>query len=323
MKKVIDKIKFSPAFRRLVVFINSHFPVYMAKRRQKLYFNKEFDVNNPEDLNEKILWLSLFTDTSEWTRLTDKYAVRGYVKECGLENILIPLYGRWDNPHDIEWDKLPNSFVLKSNNGASANTVKIVRDKSKLDIPKITKEMEEWLTHKIGMETTEFHYLGIEPCVIAEKLLENDPETQSYTSTLIDYKIWCFNGKPYAIWTCMNRNLDGAEVATFDKNWNYHPEGSVFNKDYKSQPHLCPKPACLDEMLEAAEKLSKPFPVVRVDLYCIGGKTYFGELTFTSNGGTNDFYTNEYLMEMGQQIDLSGVKKDRVNKPSMFKRKKK
>lgn len=120
----------------------------------------------------------------------------------------------------------------------------------------------------------------------------------------------------------MNRNLDGAEVATFDKDWNYHPEGSVFNKDYKSQTHLCPRPACLEEMLEVAEKLSKPFPVVRVDLYCIGGKVYFGEMTFTSNGGTNDFYTNEYLLEMGQQIDLSGVRKDRVNKPRTIRIKK-
>ena len=321
MKKIIDKIKFSPAFRKLVVFINSHFPVYMAKRRQKLYFHKEFDVNNPQDLNEKILWLSLFTDTSEWTRLTDKYAVREYVKECGLENILIPLYGHWDDPKKIDWNALPKSFVLKSNNGASANTVKIVKDKDSLDIPKVTKEMEEWLTHKIGMETTEFHYLGIEPCIIAEQLLENDEETKAYTSTLIDYKIWCFNGKAYAIWTCMNRNLDGAEVATFDHDWNYHPEGSVFNKDYKQQPHLCPKPACLEEMIEAAEKLSKPFPVVRVDLYCVGGKVYSGEMTFTSNGGTNDFYTDDYLLEMGQQIDLSGVKKDRVNKPSTIRRK--
>lgn len=321
MKKIIDRIKLLPAFRRLVVFLNSNFPVFVAKYRQKMYFNKRFDVNNPEDLNEKILWLSLFTDTSEWTRLTDKYAVREYVKECGLENILIPLYGRWDNPHDIDWEKLPQSFVLKSNNGASASTIKIVKDKNTLDIPKLTVEMETWLTHEIGIYTTEFHYMGIKPCIIAEQLLENDTETQEYTSTLIDYKIWCFNGKAYAIWTCMNRNLDGAEVATFDKDWNYHPEGSIFNKDYKKQPHLCPKPICLKEMLDAAEKLSKPFPVVRVDLYCVGGKVYFGELTFTSNGGTNDFYTNEYLLEMGQQIDLSGVKKDRVNKPSMFRKK--
>ena len=318
MKKFIDKIKFSPVFRKLVVFINSHFPVYMAKRRQKLYFNKEFDVNNPQDLNEKILWLSLFTDTSEWTRLTDKYAVREYVKECGLEDILIPLYGHWDDPKKIEWDKLPKSFVLKSNNGASANTVKIVRDKDTLDIPKVTEEMGEWLTHKIGMETTEFHYLGIKPCLIAEKLLKNDTTLNNISKTLIDYKIWCFNGRVSEIWTCTNRTLDGADVATFDLEWNYHPEGSVFNHDYRQQGVLVPKPLNLDEMIKVAEKLSKPFPVVRVDLYNISGKIYFGEMTFTSNGGTMDFYTHKHLMELGQQIDLSGCKKDRVNRPRII-----
>ena len=277
------------------------------------------NVKNPQDLNEKILWLSLFTDTSEWTRLADKYAVREYVEQVAGSKYLVPLYGKWDSVEDIEWDILPQSFVLKSNNGGSANAVKIVKDKASLDMETIKAQMQEWLDKPMSPDTTEYHYIDIKPCIIAEELLENPEEIKEISKTLIDYKIWCFNGKVAEIWTCANRTLDGADVATFDLQWNYHPEGSIFNHDYQKQKHLVPKPNNLDEMVALAEKLSAPFPVVRVDLYNIKGKVYFGEMTFTSNGGTMDFYTQDHLMELGKMIDLTGCKKDRINRPHVPK----
>lgn len=267
------------------------------------------------DLNEKILWLSLFTDTTEWTRLADKYKVRDYVEEIAGKKYLVPLLGKWDRVEDIEWDKLPNQFVLKSNNGGSADAVTIVHDKSKLDLEALAVRVQNWLKKPMSIDTTEYHYIDIKPCIIAEELLENPESIKEISNTLIDYKMWCFNGKVSEIWTCANRTLDGADVATFDLQWNYHPEGSVFNHDYQAQKILVPKPNNLDEMISLAEKLSTPFPVVRVDLYNIGGKVYFGEMTFTSNGGTMDFYTNEHLLELGKQIDLSNCKKDRINRP--------
>lgn len=311
----MNRIKQNFLFRKIVAWLNSNCPVMLTRLRFKMYFGRLMNVKNPQDLNEKILWLSLFTDTSEWTRLTDKYAVRQYVEDVGGADYLVKLYGKWDRVEDIEWDKLPDKFVLKCNNGGSANAVKIVRDKSLLNIEELKQTMRGWLTKEMSPDQTEYHYIDVKPCIIAEQLLENPESIKAISNTLIDYKIWCFNGKVSEIWTCANRTLDGADVATFDLQWNYHPEGSVFTHDYNKQKHLVPKPKNLDVMISLAEKLSAPFPVVRVDLYNIDGKVYFGEMTFTSNGGIMDFYTQEHLMELGRQIDLSGVKKDRINRP--------
>lgn len=312
----MNKIKTLPVFRAFVTWMNKHCPVLLTRLRFRMYFKRWMSMKNPKDLNEKILWLSLFTDTSEWTRLADKHTVRDYVKSVGCGKYLVPLYGKWNNVDDVDWESLPSKFVIKSNKGGSADSVLIVRDKSQLDIPKTKELMCNWLDRNstMGMDQTEYHYIDIEPCIIAEELLENPIELEPITRTLIDYKIWCFNGKVYEIWTCSNRTPHGADVATFDLQWNYHPEGSVFNNDYRSQQNLVPKPKNLDEMIKVAEKLSAPFPVVRVDLYNIDGRIYFGEMTFTSNGGIMDFYTPEHLMEMGMAIDLSGVKKDRINR---------
>ena len=290
----------------MIRMANSICPVLMAKLRYRKYFGRKMNLKNPQDINEKISWLALFSDTSEWTRLADKYAVREYVKECGLENILVKLYGKWDSAKEIEWENLPNSFVLKTNNGSG--TVLVVSDKSRFEKDYVLEIMDKWLHKKIAAETTEFHYKDIIPCIIAEEYLEPSETEKNYSSSIIDYKVWCFNGIVDSIWTCCNRGNDSCEVALFDKEWNYHPEASIFNEHYQEQKHLTPKPACLHELIEIAEKLSKPFPVVRVDLYVIKNHVYFGEMTFTSLGGTMNFYTQEKLLEMGEKIDLSGVK---------------
>lgn len=303
----MKSIKFWPIYRRLVKLLNHCFPATVCRLRFRKYFGRKMNLNNPQDINEKISWLELYSDTSLWTRCTDKYAVRGYIKECGLEEILVKLYGKWDRAEEIEWDKLPNQFVLKTNNGSG--TVLVVGDKSKLDIPKTIFQFNQMLHQVDSVPTTEFHYQGIKPCIIAEELLVADEDERKWTTSIVDYKIWCFNGKVDSIWTCTNRDNEGTDVALFDREWNYRPEASIFNNHYREQKHLTPKPVCLDEMIRVAEILSKPFPVVRVDLYAIKGKVYFGELTFTSLGGTMNFYTDQELLRMGQKIDLSAVKK--------------
>ena len=304
----MTNIKYKNNYRKLVRYVNTHFPVLMAKLRYRKLFKKKLNLKNPQNLNEKILWLSLFSDTSLWSVCADKYAVREYVKEKGLERILVNLYGKWDRAEDIEWEILPNSFVMKTNNGCG--TVLLVRDKTKLNITDITNTLNRWLNKTIGLETTESHYKSIKPCIIAEELLE-DTKQVNISSSLIDYKFWCFNGKVDSIWTYTNRNSRGAEKAVFDKNWNYHPEVSIFNSSYKEQTVLTPRPDCLDDMIKIAEILSSPFPVVRCDLYVVNGLPYFGELTFTSHGGTIDSITQAELLRMGQIIDLSGVKRIR------------
>lgn len=297
--------------RKGLVFLNKIAPCFVAKMRYKMTFGKSLNLSNPQNINEKILWLSLYSDISEWTRLADKYEVRKYVSEKGLDDILVKLYGVWDKADDIDWSSLPNSFVLKTTNGSGTNL--IIDDKSKLNQQQATETIRKWLNKQIAVTTTEFHYRGITPRVIAEEFLHNPESISNISSTLIDYKIWCFNGKAYYIWACGNRVGNSTEVALFDTDWNYHPEMSVFTEHYKKQDNIVPKPANLEYMINVAEILAEGFPVVRVDLYNLDGKVYFGEMTFTSLGGQMNFYTDETLLKMGQMIDITKVKKVRNN----------
>lgn len=296
-------------YRRLIDWTNDHFPVLLAKMRFHKLFGRRLDLKKPRDLNEKILWLSLFSDTKLWVKCADKYSVRDFVKERGLGQILVKCYGKWDSVQDIEWEQLPQKFVIKTNNGAG--TVLIVEDKSKLNIAKVEAMLFEWLTRKISKSTTEFHYREIKPCIIAEELLIPTEFENKISTSVIDYKIWCFNGIPDSFLVCSNRTESGCCLSAYDKDWNCKDEVLVFGHGHEKRTSLVPKPNNIDEMLEVAAKLSAGFPEVRVDLYDINGKIFFGELTFTSFGGTMTYYTQQELLRMGHKIDLTGVKKVR------------
>ncbi len=286
----------------LTKFLGRNYPEFLVNVRYFVRFRRILNLSNPKTLNEKILYMSLRTDTTLWTRLADKYSVRGFIEELGLSDILVPLYSHWDNVCDIDFDKLPQRFVLKTTHGSG--DIIIVKEKSSLDIRLISRQLQKSVETKFGELEGGRHYLRIKPAIVAEALLENDELSKKYSSSIIDYKIWCFNGKPHYIWTCCNRNDISTDVMTYDLNWNAHPEYSIFNKHYK-QGVIMPKPQNLNYMLEVAEKLAKAFPVVRVDLYNIGGKIYFGEMTFTSLGGLMDFYTEEFQNIAGDLIDVN------------------
>lgn len=295
-------------FRPLILFcewLGVHHPVLLMRIRYFARFKKALHLKHPKTLNEKILFLSLKTDTSLWTKCADKYAVREYVKEKGLEEILVPLYGVWDDVAEIDFNALPNEFVLKTTHGSGE--VVIVRDKAELDVPTVVKTFKKYLSKRYGALEGGHHYIRIVPRVIAEKLLHNDLQTTKWSSSIIDYKIWCFNGKCHYIWVCANREKQSTEVMTYDREWNAHPEYSIFNHGYR-RGVILPKPKNLAQMIEVAEKLAEPFPCVRVDLYNIDEKIYFGELTFTSYGGLQNFYTDEFQLLAGNKIDLSGVR---------------
>lgn len=289
-------------FISIVKWFGRNYPETLVKIRYFVRFRKRLNLNNPKTLNEKILYLSLRTDTHLRTKLTDKWKVREYVKECGLEKILVKLYGVWENAKNIDFTALPNSFVLKPNHGSG--DIILVKDKMILDKEFIISQINKDLSKKYGELEGGRHYYDIIPVVIAEEFLKNDEVSKKYSSSIIDYKIWCFNGKPYYIWTCCNRDKNGTDVMTYDLNWNTHPEYSVFCKHYRQGKKL-PKPINFDEMIKIAEKLAKPFPCVRVDLYNINGKIYFGEMTFTSLGGLMDFYTDDFQKMAGSMIDLN------------------
>ena len=260
--------------------MGNHFPVTLVKLRYWYVFKKPIDLKNPKDLNEKVLWAKLFSDTSRWTELADKYRVRKYVEDKGLGRYLVQLYAVWYDVKEVDMDTLPETFIIKANNGDGKGTNRIIRKSELTEAGKIEvlKMIDEWLHRKnIGALHAEPHYKHMTPCVIAEEVLPLD----AGASSLTDYKIWCFNGKAHYIWVCNDRSDGGnsAHVMTYDLNWNAHPEFSVFNSDYL-QGEVMPKPENLDEMIAVAEQLSQGFPELRVDLYNVKGRIYFGELTF-------------------------------------------
>lgn len=303
----MKQIQQNSSYRRLVQWTNDHFPVTLARVRFKKLFGRRLNLNDPQDLNEKILWLSLFSDTELWVRCADKFAVRSFVEERGLGHILVKCYGMWESVDKIDWEKLPQKFVIKANNGAGK--VIIVEDKSQLNVQKTEATLKQWLSMKISRSTTEFHYRKIKPCIIAEELLELPDSEKGLSSSMIDYKIWCFNGEPDSFLVCSNRNDKGCCLSAYDKEWNDCSSALIFGHGHEKRSESLPRPSNIEQMLDVAKKLSHGFPQVRVDLYNIEGKIYFGELTFTSLGGTMTYYTPQELLRMGKKIDLSSVKK--------------
>ena len=288
-------------------YLGNYHPVLLVKIRYFAKFKKMPNLKNPQDLNEKILWLKLFSDTTKWTELADKYKVREYVEGLGLGKYLVKLYGHWTNVKDINFDDLPNSLIFKVNNGDGKGTNYIVKDLRTENKEKLRILFEKWLNRKnIGALAAEPQYKGIPPCIIAEELL---PIPDGYSS-IVDYKIWCINGKPRNIVTYFNRDKDGggADMMSYDLDWNPHPEFLVYTSEYR-RGKVLPKPENLDEMLDFAEKLSNGFPQLRVDLYNIEGKIYFGELTFTAQGGMMDASTPEFLMQLGKTVELPIARK--------------
>lgn len=285
-------------------WIGKTFPTVMVQMRYFAVYKRFANLRHPKDLNEKILYMKLYKDTSRWPDLVDKYKVREYIKGKGQDDTLVELYGAWFSAEDFrrDFDALPSSFILKANNGEGKGTNMVVKDKTAVGAETLAATIEGWLARKnIGALVAEPQYDAIVPCVIAEQLLPLDPGHHSLT----DYKIWCFEGEPHFVWVCNDRNEDGnsAHVMTYDLDWNAHPEYSIFTSDYL-QGEPIPKPQNLERMLEVAAKLSDGFPELRVDLYSIGGKVYFGELTFTSQGGINSFYTQEFLNMTGAMFDV-------------------
>ena len=279
-----------------------HYPEKLVRIRYFVRFKKKLNLNSPKTLNEKILWCELRGDTSLWTKLADKYAVREYLIEKGYAENLVKLYGVWDKASDIDFDTLPNSFVLKTSQGSG--DIIVIKDKSKMDVQSIRKTMDKNIKQVYGELEGGLHYMRIKGRGLAEELLINDEFSSKYSSSLIDYKIWCFNGEPECVWACYDRTNKSVKVATYDLSWNCHPEYSVYIGHYQKAEKLIPRPKSLEKMLQMAAALSQGFPQVRVDLYEVDNKPYFGEMTFTSNMGLMNFYTSEYLIYLGSKVKI-------------------
>lgn len=267
----------------------------------KSVFGVDINWEEPQDLIEKIDWLQVYSDTSLWTLCADKYKVRKYIEEKNCAEILNELYGVWGSPKEIEWEKLPDSFVMKTNN--SCGQLLIVLDKSLLDKEKAIKDLIEWMQTPYGIHNGQLHYLRIQPCIIAEKYLS---DTANPGKSLIDYKIWCFHGNPECVLVAYDRGVGHYSLSMFDTEWNNISDKALNKESAHFCGKDCDRPESLDRMLLYAKKLSCDFPEVRVDFYQINGKPIFGELTFTTGYGS---YNKEFYNYLGSKIDLGRVKK--------------
>lgn len=266
---------------------------YMCREGRKPNFE------NPTDFNERLMALNLknYRDDNKRkliTQCADKYAVREYVNSMGFGDILVECYGVYNSFDDIDFDKLPNQFVMKTTNASGQNYICL--DKSKMDVPAVRKQFEVWISGSkvLGLTTGEWHYSLIKPRIIIEKYMYMMGEKMS----LVDYKFHCINHQVYGEYVCYDRiiNTEIVNYDHYDSNWNL--TDGVLPQFHPTQ-RLLPKPKDFEKMKEIAVALSSEFEYVRVDLYDIDGKIYFGEMTFTPMGNYLP-YTHDRLVDMEQ-----------------------
>lgn len=260
----------------------------------QLRFHRNLNLKNPKSLADKVTYIELHEQSPLAPECTDKYAVRQYVEDKGFADILVPLAGGpWSSINEIDFQTLPDAFVLKATHGCKMNY--LVPDKAKLDKKKCMVEMCRWLQTTYGTYSMEPHYLKIPHRIYAENYLAD-------ADKLIDYKFHCMNGIPQFVLVCGDRVVTemGNDVSRhiFDMNW----KPLVGLTDETSDK--IEKPEHLEQMIDIAKKLSADFKFVRVDLYDINGKVYFGELTFSPTNGVFSHYTQEFLDEMGERLKI-------------------
>lgn len=263
----------------------------LYKRR----FGCKPDLKNPSNFNEKSMWLMHHTyyKNPAITRCVDKYNVRGYLQEKGYGHLLPEVYGKWDRVEDINWNQLPNRFVLKCNHGCEYNI--ICTDKSKLNIDDAKEKLHKWMKENFAYRYGETNYQFIKPCIFCEEYLDDGSGLQP-----VDWKVLCFNGEPKLFMVCTER-ATGAKFSFTDMEYNQIP----WETGAHSGGILPPKPETLDVMAKYARELSADFPFVRVDFYDIHGKIYIGELTFSPLGCAVDYIIPEGLQMMGDWLDIS------------------
>lgn len=291
---------------KLIKEIKSNIKYYFLKNMQadkhisflekeyKKRTGEELDIENPKKYTEKIQYAKTYLNTPLKTRLSDKYLVRDWVTEKIGYEYLIPLLGVWDSFSEINFEELPNRFVLKTNSGSGTNL--IVKDKSQLDYKEAKKKFDKWMnTNFAYYGDIQLHYKDIEPKIIAEKYIEDSSDN------LPEYKFLCFNGKVYYCWFIVTES--GEEYRNvYGLDWNIQPWS--INNIYDKYPEPLPEPQNFDKMIEISKILSEGFSHVRVDLYDVDGEIYFGEMTFTSGGGYSLIYPEKYNYMLGDLWDL-------------------
>jgi len=256
---------------------------------------KTLNLENPKTFNEKLQWLKLYDRNPEYTRYVDKYLVREYISEKLGEEYLIPLLGVWDNPDEIDFNALPDQFVLKCNHNSGAGLC-ICKDKQSLDIENVKKRLKKGLEQDYYLTGREWPYKDVPRKIIAEKYMEDENSKE-----LRDYKFMCFNGQVKCCLVCSERfSKDGTKFTFMDRDWNTLP----FGRPNLKRDMTLEKPKNYEKMIMLAEQLSINNPFLRVDFYEVADRIYFGELTFFPASGFTGFDPQEWDEILGEWLEL-------------------
>ena len=250
------------------------------------------DLENPKTYNEKLQWLKLHDRKPEYTTMVDKYEVKQYIAEKIGDEYVIPTLGVWDRFEDIDFDSLPEQFVLKCTHDSGG--LVICKDKAKLDIADARKRITKSLKKNYYWANREWPYKNVQPRIIAEKFMVDD------SGGLQDYKVLCFNGEPKLIQVHKGR-FQSHTQDYYDTQWKRQ---AIYQGDPMSSTETA-KPVFLEQMLEVSRKLSAGIPHVRVDWYYVDGQLYFGELTFFDGSGLVPFEPEHWDYILGSWIDLT------------------
>lgn len=254
----------------------------------------KLNLRHPTTFNEKLQWLKLYDRNPDYSMMVDKYAVKKYVESLIGKEYIIPTIGVWNSPEDIGWDSLPDKFVLKTTHGGGNTGVVICKDKSSLDKEKAIEKLNSSLKQDIYKTLREWPYKNVPRRIIAEQYIENG------SNDLPDYKFFCFDGRVEALFVGTERGSGDVKFDFFDSDFNHLD----LVQTHPMSGHVIEKPENYDVMKEIASVLSKGIPHVRIDLYNVNGKIFFGEMTFYHHGGVVPFHPASWDYTFGKWISL-------------------
>lgn len=260
-----------------------------------LHLGRKLNLKNPKTFNEKLQWLKLYNHKPEYTIMVDKVKAKEYVAKLIGEEHIIPTLGVWDDPDDIDFDALPDQFVLKCNHNSGTGMC-ICRDKSKLDIEKVKAELRKGLKENYYMRWREWPYKNVPRKILAEKFMVDESGTE-----LKDYKIFCFNGEPRYCQVISDRNTD-EKIDFYDMHWKRLVGLVGLNDKVHNSEYAIPCPESFEDMKQMASLLAKSIPFSRIDFYEINHQAYFGEITFFPATGFGNFNPREWNVKMGDMI---------------------
>lgn len=298
IKKILQIIT-DPTARKSALFTRGFYNHLSDEQYIKKFFKfkmgYDLDLNNPKTFNEKLQWLKLHDHNEKYSRMVDKVEAKKYVSQLIGEKYIIPTIAVWNKAEDIDFDILPDQFVLKCTHNSGMGLC-ICNDKNQLDKKKVLNSLNKGLKQNYYLAGREWPYKNIKPRIIAEKYLED------YSGDLVDYKFFCFDGNVNCVMVCTERATGEPKFYFFDQQWNL----LRLNKRGKEAPEgfTLPKPDNMDEMFNIASILSKGLLFVRVDLYDCNGSIYFGELTFYPDSGFDPNLLSETDRYFGDLIKL-------------------